>query len=355
MDMSNHFQDASMPPITAGMPKLLVLCTVQAGLDAMAEVLRRGHAIIGIVGLHPDLADPITISGYVDVAEFACKAGVPFHYVRSYGLKGEADRQLFEALSFDIVWVAGWQRLVPEWLMAMSSLGVLGTHGSPDGIGGGRGRSPQSWALLLGCTRFDLALFRITPGVDDGPVIAQRSFFYKAGDDIGVSYYRAALATADMVCETLASPDRIAAALPQREGAHYYPQRLPEDGLADWTLPQDWIARHCRALTTPYPGLRTRCGNTLISIWQCQPFDDVIDGVNGTVSMCFGSGDFLVNCRDGRVLVRRWSAYPAGWAPQPGLTLSSIPFHEQIKSIVERHDAKMLGYPVSERIRRWCP
>jgi methionyl-tRNA formyltransferase len=353
--MSDRVRGASTPAPPVGSPKLLVLCTVQAGLDAVAEVLRRGNVIAGIVGVHPEVADPVTLSGYVDVAEFALKAGVPFHHVRSYGLNGDADRRLFESLSFDVVWVAGWQRLVPGWLIAMPRHGVLGTHGSPDGILGGRGRSPQTWALLLGCSRFDLALFRITPGVDDGPVIAERSFFYKEEDDIAVSYYRAALATADMVCEALAEPDRIVAALPQREGAHYYPQRLPEDGQADWALPQRWIAKHCRALTAPYPGLRTSCGDNLISIWQCQPFDDVIDGASGMVSTCFGSGDFLVNCRDGRVLVRRWSSHPTGWTPQPGLRLSSMPFHEQLKAIIERHDAKMPGHPISERIKRWCP
>ena len=60
----------------------------------------------------------------------------------------------------------------------MSGLGVLGGHGSPDGISGGRGRLPQNWALILGAKRFDLALFKITPGIDDGPIIAKRSFFY---------------------------------------------------------------------------------------------------------------------------------------------------------------------------------
>ena len=102
-----------------------------------------------------------------------------------------------------MIWVCGWQRLVPDWLIQQARLGVLGGHGSPDGIAGGRGRSPQNWALLLGCSQFVYALFLITEGVDNGPIISQRTFCYRPYDDIQVSYYRASLAMADMLCEVL--------------------------------------------------------------------------------------------------------------------------------------------------------
>jgi len=39
-------------------PRILVLCTVSTGLDAVAAVSRRGFELVGIVGLAPDRVNP---------------------------------------------------------------------------------------------------------------------------------------------------------------------------------------------------------------------------------------------------------------------------------------------------------
>lgn len=331
-------------------PRLLVLCTVSTGLDAIAEVHRRGYFIAGLVGLNPRAANLEAISGYADIAAFAHSIGVPCHYVSTYSLMSGQDQALFSGLNYDVLWVAGWQRLVPGWLIEKSKLGVLGGHGSPDGIAGGRGRSPQNWALLLGCSQFDLALFRITEGPDEGPIVAQRTFTYRPNDDIQVSYYRSALAMADMVCEVLDDPERLDKAVSQPAHGFYYPQRRPEDGTIDWCQPAEVIARHCRALTTPYPGLRTTLSQATITITHCQPFDDQLDGPPGQISRCFHSGDFLVNVLDGRLLVRGWKTNQAGWVPRPEMKFTSVPFWQQLQTIVDRHMNKYPKQPIAFRI-----
>ena len=190
-------------------PKLIVFCTVNTGLDAVAAVMKQGYSVEAIVGVNPVKADPLIISGWTDVQAFAAKWNIRYIYVDRYDLKSEKDQEKIKKIDFDLVWVAGWQRLVPEWLITMPLLGVLGGHGSPDGIYGGRGRSPQNWAILLGCKRFDLALFQITTGVDDGPVVAERSFFYNETDDISVSYKKASLCMASMMVDVLTNPSKL--------------------------------------------------------------------------------------------------------------------------------------------------
>jgi len=339
-----------MNPATRA-PRVLVLCTVSTGLDAVAEVLRQGFKLQAIVGLHPAKADPVAISGWTDVAGFALKWGIPHIYVERYDLKSEADRQALQAVAFDLVWVAGWQRLVPSWLIELPSLGVLGGHGSPDGIYGGRGRSPQNWAIMLGCRQFDLALFRITPGVDDGPIVAQRSFFYNDVDDIAVSYKKAALCMGEMMIEVLRNPALLEQAQPQHGEAFYYPQRRPEDGYADWTLPCRDIWAHCRALARPYPGLRTRTqqGQEII-IWQCQPFDDRVDAAAGSISFVFEDGAFLVTCADGRVLVSDYTMSDATTALRPKQLLLSQDFTVTMRNIIEAHNARHADKPLAGRI-----
>lgn len=307
---------------------------------------------MGIVGLHHEVADRHKISGYIDISDFAYNYQISHYYVKSYGLKSDEDKELLLSLDYNLVWVAGWQRLVPGWLISKSPLGVLGGHGSPDGIHGGRGRSPQNWALLLGAKRFDLALFKISPGVDDGPIIMQRSFFYNESDDINISYYKASIAMAEMICAVLERPGLLEEGTPQSKEAFYYPQRCPNDGFVDWHMGQKTITRHSRALTDPYPGLKTKINDVVITIWECVEFDEEIVHEPGVICFCFSSGDFLVSCLDGRVLVCDWSADGSSWEPEVGLRLESLPFRQQMEQIVERHCQNHPDQPISPRIQR---
>jgi methionyl-tRNA formyltransferase len=332
--------------------RIVVMCTVTGGVDAVLELSRLGVRPTALVGLAPDKVNHEQVSGWVDIGPVASRVGAEAVYVQSYVLKGERDRAAIEALQPDIVLVTGWQRLIPEWLIALGRYGALGAHGSPDGIDGGRGRSPQNWALLLGCERFDLSVFRITPGVDDGPVLASRTFHYLPGDDIRISHYRASLAMAEMMADALQDPGTLSQAKPQREAAFYYPQRKPEDGWVDWNLEADLIARHSRAVTRPYPGLRSECSGTMIRLWECRKFDDQVrGGPPGQVSACFQSGEFLVHTVDGRLLVRDWSA-EGDWHPCPGDILEGRSWRGELAAIVERHQAKYPSQPVTARIMR---
>lgn len=338
--------------MSMGLERIVIFCAVSAGVDTAMELVRRGVRPAALVGLCPDAADPDEISGWIDLGEIGRRCGVPVRLVKSYGLRHPDDRAAIEALRPDLVLVTGWQRLLPEWLIDLPRFGAVGGHGSPDGIHGGRGRSPQTWALLLGCRSFDLSLFRITPGVDAGPVLASRTFSYSSDDDICTSYYRASLATADMVMDLLANPERLARGSPQPADGFYYPQRRPEDGHADWTLSASEIAAHCRALTRPYPGLWSGpAAPGVLRIWQCQPFDGDVSESPGTIGPCFTNGEFLVYCLDGRLLVRDWSATD-GWAPRPGEKFASVAWSEQLRRIIQRHEKKYPQFPIAPRIRR---
>ena len=334
-------------------PKLLVFCTVVTGLDSVLEVSRRGIPISAIVGLNPDNVDLEKVSGFIDIKNIANEYEIPFIYVDTYSLNSKADKLKLNGIDFDIIWVAGWQRLIPEWLIKKSILGALGGHGSPDGINGGRGRSPQNWALILGAKRFDISLFRITPGIDDGPIIAERSFFYTELDDIQTSYFKVSLCMADMICETMNNLQLIDSAKKQTSIPSYFPQRIPSDGYIDWNLEASVISRHCRALTKPYPGIRTsvKSKDIEILIWRIQEFDDHISDQVGLITNCFISGDFLVSCSNGRVLVREWESITPDWKPKVGEIFSSRLFSNQIDEISDRHSKKYFKHRIANRVR----
>lgn len=333
-------------------PHVLVLCTVSTGLEALRALQYAcPSARMTLVGLDPRAADPEAISGYIDVMQVADALGVQGLYVHSYALRDREDRARLEAIGHDLIWVAGWQRLIPAWLIDSAPLGALGTHGSVDGITGGRGRSPQNWALLLGAGHFELALFRIAPGVDDGAVVAHRRITYAPEDDIEVSHYRVALAAAEMMAEVLDDPARLDQARAQTGTPGYFPQRSPEDGVMDWTLSGVEAIRQIRALTRPYPGARSSSLGATVFLWRAQVFDSVSGEDPGTIGPCFGSGDFLVSCGEGRILVRDWTADMPDWRPEPGLRLQSRGRDETMRDILSRHQARHPDQPLNARLR----
>ncbi len=332
--------------------KILVLCTIQTGLDSVAEIIRNGYQISAIVGVSPNNANLQKISGWTDISKFASKWKIPYIYVDTYELNSEEDRRVIEFFKPNIIYISGWQRLVPKWLIELPDLGILGAHGSPDGILRGRGRSPQNWAIMLGCKRFDLALFKITPGMDDGPIVAQQSFYYYPTDDILISYKKASLCLGKMVCEVLGNPFLLQNAVTQQEGeALYFPQRKPEDGYADWNLPKDEIWAHCRALSKPYPGLKTRTinGNEFL-IWDCLPFDEVVEGAPGQISFLFEDNTFLVNASDGRIIVRNYSFSDEKIILEPGMMLLSVNHKSILNKIISRHQVRYPNHPISFRV-----
>ena len=335
-------------------PRVLVLCTVETGLDAVAEVLRNGFDVAAIAGVRPSVADSLVISGYTDVAAFAEKWNIKSVYVNTYSLDHDDDLKVISEINFNLIWVSGWQRLIPDWLINLAPLGAVGGHGSPDGIIGGRGRSPQNWAIMLGCKRFDLALFKIMSGIDDGPIVAHRSFFYNDYDDISVSYKKAALCCAEMMIEILRNPDLLHFPSQQIGEPFYYPQRKPEDGYADWNLSVNDIFSHCRALTRPYPGLRSLFNDRdEIIIWKCQPFDDQVVNVPGSINFVFEDGCFLVQATDGRLLITDYEVVGLKTSLTTQVILRSKPFVDTINQIFDRHYEKYPRMQIAQRIRTY--
>lgn len=334
-------------------PRIVALSTVDYGLDAIAHVLRAGHKIDAVVGVNPSRASASSISGWADVAEFGNRWGVPHHYVERYDLNAAADQRLFSEMRFDYLWVCGWQRLVPEWLLSAASLCAIGVHGSPDGVVAGRGRSPQNWAIMLACRSFEVAVFKLTPGVDDGPVISTRRFDYHPIDDVAMSYRKVALCVGEMMVELLDDPSLVNQARPQSGEPYYFPQRKPEDGIVDWNLAVDEVWSHCRALSRPYPGLRTRRSPSgEVVLWGCKPFDARRpEGIPGHVGAVFEDGSFLVECADGRLLVDDFECI-GGVKISTNEILLGRSFMDTLRNICDRHRKHHPDQRISPRIMR---
>ena len=320
--------------------RILLLSTVEAGVDIVLQLHNNGINFSSWLSLDPAKYRSDGVSGFVDCSKVSNELGIQHHFVEDYSLGSKEDRKKIMEIKPDLVLVMGWQRLVPDWLIDLPEFGVLGLHGSPDGIEKGRGRSPLTWSLIFAAKEFELSLFKITSGIDSGPVLDRRKWEISQEDDIRMLYYRSGLVAAEMITQLLTNPENDFKGELQDLECRYYPARKPEDGFVDWNLTKDQIVRQCRALTHPYPGLKSSEKETTLTIWKCVEFDEHSTGEPGKISACFSSGDFLVECKNGRILIREWTADSKNWIPEYGKILSGIDWSRTLNKIVNRHQQR---------------
>ncbi len=287
----------------------------------------------------------------MDVSHYAKQHAFGYAYASTYVLSEDKDRHVFDD-DIDVLWVIGWQRLVPAWVLAKIKVASIGVHGSPDGIMQGRGRSPQNWALLLGCPSFRLALFLLTAEMDDGALLLESDFAYHEGDTIVTSYKKAALCCGQMMIHLLSNPEKITQnAVEQKGESFYFPQRKASDAGIDWSQSCQSILNVCRAQTKPYPGAFTEQDGVKISIWSCQKLDANVTADNGRICHVFWDGHFLVQASDGRILVTDWEANDPSWQAVAQSQLSSASYAQQITTIVARHQKKHPSMALNARIQ----
>ena len=277
-----------------------------AGLEVLDFLISKNFEISHIISLNSQQATQYNVSGYASFDEIARKNNIPIYFPKTYSLKDNDDISFFEKNNFDLLLLGGWQRLIPEIILSKLKIGGIGFHGSSEFLPKGRGRSPVNWSLIEGKTQFILHAFLMTPDIDDGDVITHEVFDINQWDTCQTIYYKISIIQKRILAEII--PKLVSnnfKHIPQTGEPSYYEKRTPDDGLIDWSKSVHEIYNFVRALTRPYPGAFTFLNGQRLNIWKSQPFDSKIkyESKNGQIVEKFSTGDFVVNCKDGLLLI----------------------------------------------------
>lgn len=291
---------------------VLVGCT-EYGYNLYKPLLETKQITISyIVTLNLKQSIDHNVSGYKDFTLLGKQYGIPVFYPESYGLNSTHDIEFFQKNTFDLMLMGGWQRLIPNLILELLMYGGFGLHGSSEFLPKGRGRSPVNWSIIEGKKRFLIHLFLLNSGVDSGDIIDIEDFDINDFDTCKTIYYKISILSRKMILNNI---DKIfnneIKVIKQLGEPTYYKKRTPEDGQIDWTKMSLYdIHNFIRALTEPYPGAFTYYKKSKIILWQAQIFDTRITyyGVKeGEVVEVFDSGDFVVNCNGGLLLITVYS------------------------------------------------
>jgi len=319
---------------------------VIGGVDSTALLIRKlhqhGYREVRVFAYAP--ANCSDVSGWSDVFGLANALG----YNAIQFVKVIDCLDALTEFQPDWLFAVGLSQLIPESIIRMPRLGCVGFH--PTKLPLGRGRAPIAWIVMDGVPAA-ATFFRITGGVDDGPIIEQEEVNVVPGDDassVSTKVLDAMSKASDRLLRAIANGVPVCVDQDHRL-ATWYGRRTPDDGCIVWDNDAVKILKQIRSATNPHPGAFTFCGDEKIIIWKAEISCDPHKGVTGRVLSVGNEQSFVVQCGFGLIQIVKWSS--KNWRPRVGQQLG---FVAQIELSRVRERCSVLEAKIEELERRFA-
>jgi methionyl-tRNA formyltransferase len=255
------------------------------------------------------------------VKQAALDAGIDVAQPRSLRLDGrypeEAGeaRALLERVAPDVMVVAAYGLILPQWVLDLPRLGCLNIHASL--LPRWRGAAPIQRAIEAGDAQTGVTIMQMDQGLDTGDMLLERSV--PIGGDTTAAELHDALA--------LAGGEAIVAALDALAQGGLTPRKQPEagvtyaakldkaEGALDCSQPAALLARRVRAFN-PVPGASIRLPGLAdpVKVWRAQALDQATTAAPGSVLRADATG---IDIATGNGVLRLLELQKAGGKRQP--------------------------------------
>jgi methionyl-tRNA formyltransferase len=197
------------------------------------------------------------------IKQAALRAGLPIFQPKSLRTS-EALEQL-AGWQPDVIVVAAFGQILKPNVLDLAPFGSINVHASL--LPRWRGAAPIQYAIREGDQETGITIMRMDPGLDTGPMLAQRAIPI-ASDETGATLHdKLAMLGAEMLPNVL-SHYLLGELQPQpqpEEGVTSAPTLEKSAGQIDWTQPAQAIDQQVRAYT-PWPGTFTYLDGNLIKV-----------------------------------------------------------------------------------------
>ncbi|OYT98070.1 MAG: methionyl-tRNA formyltransferase [Burkholderiales bacterium PBB1] len=186
-----------------------------------------------------------------------------------YAVDAQLAHEALQAVQPDVMVVAAYGLILPEWVLALPRLGCLNIHASL--LPRWRGAAPIHRAIEAGDARTGITVMQMDTGLDTGAMLLAEPMDIADNDTTGSLHDRLAVLGGRLIVEALelaACGGLIATAQPT-EGVTYARKVDKAEAAVDWTRDADIIARRIRAFN-PAPGAVARLRGEAIKLWQAQ-------------------------------------------------------------------------------------
>ena len=240
---------------------------------------------------------------------WAASHGIALAQPRSLRLDGKypedaaAAKLAIEAASADgmadVMVVAAYGLILPQWVLSLPRLGCLNIHASL--LPRWRGAAPIHRAIEAGDAETGVTIMQMDAGLDTGDMLLTARLPIGPTETTASLHDQLADLGGELIVRALALAER-GALQPVRQpdaGVRYAHKIDKAEALIDWSQAADVIGRRIRAFD-PFPGAQTRLGGETLKLWRYE-LDSCLrkdNGGCGTI-LSIGSSGVRVACGEG--------------------------------------------------------
>ena len=184
-----------------------------------------------------------------------------------YPDEARAAQQALLAAQPDVMVVAAYGLLLPQWVLDLPRLGCLNIHGSL--LPRWRGAAPIHRAIEAGDAETGITIMQMDAGLDTGDMLLIEKDAIRPDDTTAILHDRLAHLGGRMIVEALemAACGGLTATPQPVEGVNYAHKIDKAEAAIDWSLPASTLARRVRAFD-PFPGCTFTLGEQTIKLWS---------------------------------------------------------------------------------------
>jgi methionyl-tRNA formyltransferase len=207
------------------------------------------------------------------VKQFAVDHGIAVAQPRSLRLDGKypdeaaAARQALLDARPDVMVVAAYGLILPQWVLDLPRLGCLNIHASL--LPRWRGAAPIHRAIEAGDAQTGITIMQMDAGLDTGAMLLVEAVPIAPSDTTAALHDRLAALGGRMIVEALelAACGGLRSTVQPDEGVCYAHKIEKAEGQIDWTLPAAQIERRLRAFD-PFPGGQAQLEGESLKCWR---------------------------------------------------------------------------------------
>ena len=197
-----------------------------------------------------------------------------------YPEEAAAAKALIDAANADVMVVAAYGLILPQWVLDTPRLGCLNIHASL--LPRWRGAAPIHRAIEAGDAETGVTIMQMDAGLDTGDMCLIERLPIAADDTTTSLHDKLAVLGGRMVVEALelAACGGLKRTSQPADGVNYAHKIEKAESQIDWSESAEVIARRLRAFN-PFPGGATALGGEAIKVWEAVPEEG--SGAAGTV------------------------------------------------------------------------
>ena len=198
-----------------------------------------------------------------------------------YPDEAAATRQALLDARLDVLVVAAYGLILPQWVLDLPRLGCMNIHASL--LPRWRGAAPIHRAIEAGDAQTGVTIMQMDAGLDTGDMLVTERISITTADTTATLHDRLATLGGRLMVETLelAACGGLAHTPQPAEGVTYAHKIEKAESTVNWADSATTIARRVRAFD-PFPGASTSWRGDTLKIWGAQHLTNTAHSINST-------------------------------------------------------------------------